>query len=104
MEIIFRSHNAAVSPRIRAHAEAAVQRVGERLRRIVDAVIRFERDGPERRVEIVLHAPRGRRLAASGRAERFGPALAMALARLGAQARGRRRPPRANSLKARPIA
>ena len=105
MEIIIRSHNAAVSPRTRARAEAAVQRVAERLRRIVDAVVRFEQDGPERRVDIVLHAARGRRLVASGRAARFGPALSAALARLEGQARAdRRRPPRVNPLKTLPTA
>ena len=38
-----------------------------------------------RRVELVLHAPRGRRLVARAEARFFGPALTIALGKLNAQ-------------------
>src|SRR5437762_3058398 len=53
--------------------------------RAIDAVVRVEEDGPTRRVELVLHAARGRRLVAHGEGRAFGPALTVALGRLGAQ-------------------
>jgi len=85
MEIIFHSHHAAISPRLQQRAEQAVRRLVERLGRGVDAVVRFEGDGPTRRVEVVLHAPRGRRLVAHGEGRSFGPALTEALDRLAAR-------------------
>lgn len=104
MEIIFQSHNAAVSPSTRERAEACVRRIGERFTRVSDALIRFEQDGPDHRVELVLRAPRNQRFAASGRASGFGPALASAITRLDAQTRGLRRHPRTTPLKLRPTA
>ena len=85
MEIIFHSHHAAVSPRMQQRAEQGIRKVVARLGRAVDAVVRFEEDGPTRRVEVLLHAPRGRRLVAHGEGRHFGPALATALDRLGAR-------------------
>ena len=101
MEIIFQSHHATVSPRLRERAERAVSRAAQRLRRAVDAVIRFESDGPTRRVEIVLHAPRQKPVVAEGRADRFGAALASAVERLNAQTRRSRRLARTNPFKLR---
>jgi len=46
-------------------------------------------------VELVLHAPRVRRLVASGEARSFGPALTAAVGRLNAQVAHVRRPPKA---------
>lgn len=85
MEIIFHAHHAAVSDRMRKRAENAVRRAGLRLSRAVDAIIRFEQDGPVKRVEIVLHAPRQRDLVARGEGRFFGPALAVAVEKLTSQ-------------------
>jgi ribosome-associated translation inhibitor RaiA len=72
---------------MRRRAEAAVKRAGIRLQRAVDAIIRFEQDGPVKRVEIVLHAPRQRDLIARGEGKFFGPALAVAMEKLTTQIR-----------------
>ena len=104
MEIIFHAHHAVISPRLQQRAESSLRRLVARLGRAVDAVVRIEQDGPARRVELVLHAPRGRRLVARGEGRFFGPALTMALGKLTAQitrsrtahgAATRRRPSRA---------
>ena len=85
MEIIFQAHHATISERMRTRAERAVQKTAQRLQRPVDAIVRFEEDGPTRRVEIVLRAPRHRNLVAEGCARYYGPALAEAVERLQAQ-------------------
>lgn len=85
MEIIYHAHHAAISPRLQQRADAALRKMVVRLGRAVDAIVRVEEDGPTRRVELVLHAPRGRRLVAHGEARAFGPALTAALGKLGAQ-------------------
>ena len=87
MDIIFHAHHANVSDRMRRRAEASVRRAALRIGRTVDGIIRFEQDGPVKRVEILLHAPRQRDLVARGEAKFFGPALASAMARLTAQIR-----------------
>jgi len=79
MQIIFHSHHASVSERMRLRAERGVRKLAARLGGAVDAVIRFEDDGPTRRVEIVMHASRHRRLIAEGQARFLGPALAQAV-------------------------
>lgn len=99
MEILFQSHHAQVSERIRERARAAVIRLGARLARAAKAVVRFEEDGPTRRVEIVLHAPRRRAMVAEGSARFFGPALTYAIDRLDAQTRQVKRTPKARSRK-----
>lgn len=81
MEIVFHSHHAAVSDRMRQRAVRAVEKLAQRLSRVGDAVIRFESDGPARRVEIALRASR-RRLIAIGEGRYFGPALAQAVEHL----------------------
>jgi ribosome-associated translation inhibitor RaiA len=45
-------------------------------------VVRFEEDGPLRRVEILLHAPRSRNIVATGTGKAFTAALTAALARM----------------------
>jgi ribosome-associated translation inhibitor RaiA len=85
MEIIFRAHHAVISPRLQQRAETALRRIVVRLGRTVDAIVRVEQDGPTRRVELILHAPRGKRLIAFGEARFFGPALTIALGKLMAQ-------------------
>ena len=87
MEIIFHAHHAPVSAPMRKRAEVAVRRAGLRLERTVDAIIRFEQDGPVKRVEIVFHAPRRRELIARGEARFYGPALAQAMEKLNVQIR-----------------
>ncbi|HEX2724065.1 MAG TPA: HPF/RaiA family ribosome-associated protein [Gemmatimonadaceae bacterium] len=87
MEIIFHTHHAVVSERMRKRAEAAVRRTALRLSRAVDAIIRFEQDGPVKRVEIVLHSPRQRDLVARGEGKFFGPAFADAMEKLTNQVR-----------------
>lgn len=85
MEIIFHAHHAPISPRLQHRAETALRRAVVRLGRAVDAIVRVEQDGPTRRVELVLHAARGRRLVARGEDRFFGPALTVALGKLNAQ-------------------
>ena len=85
MEIIYHAHHAALSPRLRQRADTAIRKIVARLGRTVDAVIRVEEDGPMRRVELVIHAARGRRLVANGEGRSFGPALTVALGKLSAQ-------------------
>lgn len=99
MEVIFQSHHATISQFMRDRAERHVRRVAARLARAVDALIRFEVDGPTRRVEIVLHAPKHGDVRATGEAPRFAGALKSAVARLDAQTRDPKRRRRANPLK-----
>lgn len=87
MEIIFHAHHASISERMRKRAEASVRRIAARLTRAVDAIIRFEQDGRVKRVEIVLHAPRQRKLIARGEGSYYGPALSAAIDRLTSQIR-----------------
>ena len=87
MEILFQSHHAQVSDRMRERARIAVTKLGARLTRAVNAIVRFEEDGPTRRVEIVLHAPKRRAMVAEGSGRFFGPALGVAIDRLEAQTR-----------------
>jgi ribosome-associated translation inhibitor RaiA len=91
VEIIFHAHNAPIPTRLRKRAEIAVKRVSSRLTRAVDAIVRFEQDGPVKRVEIVLRAPRQRNVVALGEAKFYGPALTTAIEKLGAQVRKLRR-------------
>ena len=92
MEIVFHSHHARVSDHMRRRAQRGVEKMARRLTRAVSAVVRFEEDGRERRVEIVVHAAHNRRLVANGIARFFGTALADALARMGTQTNHAKRP------------
>ena len=87
MDIIFHAHHAIVSERMRRRAEAAVRKAAVRLGRTVDGIIRFEQDGPVKRVEILLHAPRQRDLMGRGQGRYFGPAFTTAMDKLIAQIR-----------------
>lgn len=95
MDVIFHAHNAVISERLRSRAESSVLKLGSRLSRAVDAVVRFEQDGPTRHVEIVLHASRKRRLVSNGYARRYGPALAEAVGKLETQLARTKRTPKA---------
>ena len=85
MEVIFHSHNAVISERLRSRAEASLRKLGARAPRPVRTTVRFEQDGPTRRVEIVMHPSRRAPLVSNGYARTFGPALSEAVHNLEAQ-------------------
>lgn len=85
MEITLHAHHAVMSDQLRARAERMVRKLAERIRRPVDATIRFTQDGPMRRVEIVLHPARRRPIVAAGQGRTYGPALAEAAERMETQ-------------------
>ena len=85
MDVIFHSHNAVISERLRSRAETIIHKLETRAARPVRAVVRFEQDGPTRRVEIVMHASRRRPLISNGYARTYGPALSEAVHNLQAQ-------------------
>ena len=85
MDVIFHSHNAVISERLRSRAESIIHKLETRATRPIRAVIRFEQDGPTRRVEIVMHASRRRPLISNGYARTYGPALSEAVHNLQAQ-------------------
>ena len=85
MDVIFHAHNAVISERLRSRAEAIIHKLEMRSARPVRAVVRFEQDGPTRRVEIVMHSSRRRPLISNGYARTYGPALSEAIHNLRAQ-------------------
>jgi ribosome-associated translation inhibitor RaiA len=91
VEIIFQAHNAVIPDTMRARAERAVHRIAARLRRAVDAIVRFEQDGPRHRVVLTLRVAGRRAMLAEGEATTFGPALAAAAARAERQLAHRKR-------------
>ena len=97
MEIVFHNHDAPLSDHMRRRAEQAVRKVARRAKRPVDAVIRFQQDGPTRRVELVLHTASGRRHVASSESRYFGTALADAARRLAMQLDHTKRTPKARA-------
>jgi ribosome-associated translation inhibitor RaiA len=99
MDVIFHAHHAVISDRVKSRAQRAVERAASRLKRSVDAVVRFEGDGRTRRVEIVLHAPRHRDLIAEGQGPFFGAALGDAIRCIEAQLRRSKRPPKTRRAK-----
>jgi ribosome-associated translation inhibitor RaiA len=82
VQIVFHAHNADMSDSLQERAEQAVRKLASRLRRAVDASVRFTEDGPVRRVEIVLRAPRRRPLVAVGSGRLYESALGQAVAHL----------------------
>ena len=96
MNIVFHAHHADMPEPLQQRAEQAVRKLATRLRRVVDASVRFSEDGPTRRVEIVLRAPRQQPLVAAGSGRQYETALGEALQRLESHvehlrvARGRR--------------
>jgi ribosome-associated translation inhibitor RaiA len=93
VEVIFHSHNAVISERLRSRAESVIHKLESRLWRAVRTTVRFEQDGPTRRVEIVMHASRQRPLISNGYGRTYGPALTEAVENLQAQlARSKRTP------------
>jgi ribosome-associated translation inhibitor RaiA len=97
VEIIFHAHRAVISNNMRLRAERVARKLGARVRRPVDAIVRFEQDGPTRRVEIVLHAPGKRSIVAEGSARHYGPALADAATRMEARLGRVKRTPKARA-------
>jgi ribosome-associated translation inhibitor RaiA len=96
VNIVFHAHHADMPEPLQQRAEQAVHKLATRLRRVVDASVRFSEDGPTRRVEIVLRAPRSEPLVAAGSGRLYETALGEALERLESHvehlrvARGRR--------------
>ena len=93
MEIVLSHRGVALTKSMLKKAEGAVRRAAERVPRATGATVRFNEDGPERRVEIVFSAPQGVRLVASSSGRYWGPALAAALAKLVRQASRERHTP-----------
>jgi ribosome-associated translation inhibitor RaiA len=86
VEIVIHSHHADVSDHMRKRALRAVERAATRVPRIVEGIVRFEEDGPTRRVTVTLRAPKHHDLMGKAEGRFFGPALAGAIAKVLAQA------------------
>jgi len=95
MEIVFHTHHAPATDRMRRAAERALRKAARRAVRPVDAVIRFEQDGPTKCVELALHTASGRRYIARSEGRYFGPTIADAARRLTMQLDHRKRTPKA---------
>lgn len=85
MEVLFQAHNAVISDRMKARATRALEKIARRLDGAVDVTVRFNQDGPRRRVEIQLRAAGHRTLTAEGESRYYGPALKTALEHLESQ-------------------
>lgn len=85
MNVRIHSHHAEVSPRLQRRAEEGIVKLSRRARNLVRASVRFEEDGPTRRVGVALHSPGERPLIGEANARTFGPALSRALERVTAQ-------------------
>lgn len=97
MQIVFHTHHAEISDRMRRRAEQALQKVSRRSRRPVDGIIRFEQDGTMRCVELTLHTSNGRRYIARSESRYFGTALADAARRLVMQLDHTKRTPKSRA-------
>jgi ribosome-associated translation inhibitor RaiA len=93
VEIVFSHRGIALTESMLKKAELAILKAAERVPRATGAVVRFEEDGPERRVEIVFTAPQGVRLVASTSGRFWGPALDDAVNKLVRQASRERHTP-----------
>lgn len=94
MELVFSHRGIALTESMLKRAERAVVKAAERIPRATGAIVRFDEDGPERRVEIVFTAPRGTRLVAAAAGRYWGPALNAALGKLVRQASKERHTPK----------
>lgn len=97
MDVVFHAHHAVISERMRLRAERGLRKLEQRLRRPRMATVRFEQDGPTRRVEITLQVPRRKDLVSEGRGRTYGPALTEALEKLRRQVNRRKRTPQARA-------
>lgn len=95
MDIVWQSHNAVISERLKERATAQLTKISRRLERAVNATVRFEREGTRCRVELILKAPRHKSLIAEGTARYYGPALSVALEHLSRQVTSEKRSMRA---------
>ena len=93
MQIMFQAHHAVISDHMRNRAERAVRKLAKRLKRAVDAIVRFETDGKVRIVELIFNAPGRRSLVAKGFSRNYGPALNEAIERMDEQLRRMKRTP-----------
>ena len=100
MELSFSHRGIDLTQSMLKKAERAVLKAAERIPRATGATVRFDADGPERRVEIVITAPRGMRLVAAAAGRYWGPALNEALLKLVRQASKERRTPQRRVAKA----
>ncbi len=94
MELNFSHRGIDLTQSMLKKAERAVLKAVERIPRATGATVRFDEDGPERRVEIVFTAPRAMRLVAAATGRYWGPALNAALLKLVRQASKERRTPK----------
>jgi ribosome-associated translation inhibitor RaiA len=101
MEIVFHTHHAKISDHMRRAAERALRKAARRAKRSVDAVIRFQEDGPLKTVELALHTANGKRYVAASESRYFGTALAEAARRLTMQLDHNKRTPKARARRAR---
>ena len=85
MEINFHAHHAVISERLRTRATQAMGKYSERFPFTLEATVRFEQDGPSRRVEIVVSGRQSRQWVAEGSGRTYGPALTAALKHLETQ-------------------
>lgn len=86
MEIVIHEHHADISDYMRLRARRAIERAAKRVPRTVEGILRFEQDGPTRRVSVTLRAPRHHDLVGKGEGKFWGPALSAAIAKVNQQA------------------
>lgn len=91
MDIVFHSHHATISDRLRARAEHGLRKLAQRLPGTVSGTIRFEQDGPSRLVELSISASGRKQLFAKSAGRYWGPAIAHALKQLEQQVATSRR-------------
>ncbi len=87
MEVQFHGHQTEINDGLRRRATDGAQKLMEHLGRAVDADVWFGENGVLKTVEIVLHAPRYKKLVAKGEAKYHEAALTDAIAKLDAQIR-----------------
>lgn len=104
MDIVIHTHHAEISPHMRKRALRQLERAATRVPRTVEGIIRFEQDGPTRRVTVTLRAPRHHDLMGRAEGRYFGPALNAAVARVLAQAGREKRSNGKASVRRRPAA
>lgn len=87
MEIQFHGHQTTITDSLRVRASEGARKLAEHLGRPVDADVWFDEDGVMKTVELVLHAPRYKKLVAKAGGKYHEPALTEAIAKLDAQIR-----------------
>lgn len=87
MEIHIHGHQTEITDSLRRRATEGAQKLAEHLGRPVDADIWFCENGVLKSVEVVLHAPRYKKLVGKSEAKYHEPALTDAIAKLDQQIR-----------------